>query len=1457
MNQLSTRKTLAPIFVFMLTILAAMGGLLLETGSSRAGIYDGGSEVTYKEYWIPHSEFTGSCDSNSGGSWYVEPGACSKDLELIITDKITDAAKVEIYIDLWRARDGFAATYKVNDGPIRHAAVGSDWSRTPYVAEIPLGELKTGTNIITIGSLSGSLYHAHDISFRVYFDSDNKIYKANDQVIEAANIAGFTVDDGGGAVDANSGGTLDVDGNTVTFKVTTAYTGTGLIEVHGYYFGYDEDNDGLFGDWHNRNRNNKNPGGLAANPDTGGTIDHIGTTKITGAGTYTIVWDLKHVVEQSGVKFKVRIVDAEGVARDAAGGESAAFSLQRMGNDTALMIPNFEDGILHHSGIAPDIITREIILPADISHFDEAYLISSFWEDVKISINGGPDIWASNGDPYELSIKDLAGVGALNPLTNTISYKYANNGFGSFVEKPGPMIVLRDSDGGGSDTTPPVAYQPMPAAGTSTAKVNTDISLGLYDLEAGVDTSTIQMTVNGASVTPAIVPQGGNAIITYDPPVDFVPGQAITVTVVAADLAGNTMSQASYSFSIQALTSLVSDDFNSCALDPLLWSFYDPVAGTTAASAVVANGTQLKIIVPEGDVHDLWHTNTNAPRVTQPINNSDFSMEVKFDSVVTDTFQMQGLIVEEDADSFVRYNIQHAGPGLVEFVVAAYDNEDAILDSSDQLYFDKIAISNTAPYMMIERIGETWKTFHKFAAVDAWVKNAEFDLSLNPVSPVAAGVFAGNASVDIHNFPAPAHTAVVDYIFNTSAIIDPEDPVAPSVTVNWTPQNAGTVVKDVACGNPVQLTAIPEPGWELGTWGGAYTGSDNPAVVTFGYSETITATFVPASYTLNTVVMPPEGGVAAVSPEQATYAYAAVVDLSATSSTGWTFTGWGGGLNDPGANTSITMTGDITATASFEPIPYTVTVNSTGDGTGNVTTDAENTPGGYIYGTQVTLTAMPDSESTFGGWSGDSSESAISTTLVITGHMNVNALFNDRSITVNVTESGTGSGTVTVSDPANGSFYEIGETVTLTAIPDAGSSFAGWTGGTTSSVSSISVELTGDLSVDAAFTQDGYTLTVINIGSGTGQTSPTTSSGYGNGDVVSLSATPDIGSTFTGWGGDETGVESTIDVTMDGNKTIEAHFDLETYTLTAISGGTGSGVVSPESGTSFVHGSEITVEAIPDPGSQFVGWIGDKVSTDRAISVTMESDLSLEAIFSQLIYGITVTTNGDGNGFVAYSQPTTNGGYVHGDSVTITATANVGTFAGWSGDISGLANPTTFLLTRDMNITASFIQDPLSVSVTTNGEGSVDLEPNRTLFQMGEQVTFTAKPEVGWSFVAWGGELTGTANPIQLTVASDHNVSAIFTMDSYELDVISGNSAGGSVSVDIPGPYTYGQKVTLSAVAAPGYEFGGWSSNAELTDEQKMSPVLEIAVTGNHQYIATFGIPTGSSTEPALYLPVR
>jgi hypothetical protein len=178
----------------------------------------------------------------------------------------------------------------------------------------------------------------------------------------------------------------------------------------------------------------------------------------------------------------------------------------------------------------------------------------------------------------------------------------------------------------------------------------------------------------------------------------------------------------------------------------------------------------------------------------------------------------------------------------------------------------------------------------------------------------------------------------------------------------------------------------------------------------------------------------------------------------------------------------------------------------------------------------------------------------------------------DTNPTFTVARSGSGTGTVT-SSPAGidcgidcAHNFALGTTVTLTADPGSFSIFTGWSGACSGVSQNCTVLVDGAKSVTATFETQGsaFTLTVSKAGSGAGTvtSSPagincgsTCQATYASGTMVTLTATPDAGSTFTGWSGACTGTGSCT-VTMNAARAVTATFGpagprgLDFYTVT-------------------------------------------------------------------------------------------------------------------------------------------------------------------------------------------------------------------------------------------------------------------------------------------------------------------
>ncbi len=204
----------------------------------------------------------------------------------------------------------------------------------------------------------------------------------------------------------------------------------------------------------------------------------------------------------------------------------------------------------------------------------------------------------------------------------------------------------------------------------------------------------------------------------------------------------------------------------------------------------------------------------------------------------------------------------------------------------------------------------------------------------------------------------------------------------------------------------------------------------------------------------------------------------------------------------------------------------------------------------YNHRTVVTLTEVPDSSSLFGGWSGACSGGATTCIVSMDDPKTAVATFTLRTYPLSVTKTGTGSGSVTSTPPGIdcgadcAETYDHGTSVTLAALPAAGSVFRGWTGD--GDCADGRVLMTAAHACDARF---DILLTVAKTGTGAGRVTSAPAGidcgddceeAYALGAEVALSATPDEGSRFSGWSGDADCLDGAL--TMSASRTCVAAF---------------------------------------------------------------------------------------------------------------------------------------------------------------------------------------------------------------------------------------------------------------------------------------------------------------------------
>src|SRR5690606_867905 len=125
-------------------------------------------------------------------------------------------------------------------------------------------------------------------------------------------------------------------------------------------------------------------------------------------------------------------------------------------------------------------------------------------------------------------------------------------------------------------------------------------------------------------------------------------------------------------------------------------------------------------------------------------------------------------------------------------------------------------ILNSAPiHMRVTRVDSLWSVSYSYDGT-TWIAGGSF---AHPMTVTKSGVFGANHGLS----NIPAHTAIVDYFFNSASPIVPEDGATGGFTVAVNKVGQGNVTLNpakpsYACGEKVTLTAVPTNGWTFNGW---------------------------------------------------------------------------------------------------------------------------------------------------------------------------------------------------------------------------------------------------------------------------------------------------------------------------------------------------------------------------------------------------------------------------------------------------------------------------------------------------------------------------------------------------------------------------------------------------------------------------------------------------------------
>lgn len=575
-----------------------------------------------------------------------------------------------------------------------------------------------------------------------------------------------------------------------------------------------------------------------------------------------------------------------------------------------------------------------------------------------------------------------------------------------------------------------------------------------------------------------------------------------------------------------------------------------------------------------------------------------------------------------------------------------------------------------------------------------------------------------------------------------------------SATVN--PTEAGTIT---GAGNydhfsTCTLTVTPNYGYTFVNWtlNGNAVGTEITISFTVTGEAAYVANFTPTSYTINATADPTEGGTVSGA---GSHNYNTTCTLTATANTGYTFVNWtcGSTVVSTDPTYSFTVTGDTTYVAHFSLNNYAITVTANPAAGGTVTG-----AGNYDHGATVTLNASANDGYAFINWTLNNEEVSTNASYSFTATADAAYVANFGQDTCVI---------AAVADPIEGGIiegagtYDLGATVTLTAIPNAGYEFVNWTLDSTvvATTATYSFNAMVDASYVAHFALIDYTITATAdpaVGgtiSGAGE--------YHLGDICTLIATPNVHYTFVNWtlNGEEVSTNANFSFPVSGNANYVAHF-VQVYHVNAICTPEGSGNLFGM-GT-YVVNDLCTLSATARPGHVFMKWTtedGTLVTSSHSFSFTVTEDVTYIAVFIVNEHEITVSASPAQGG-------TVDGGgiYSHGQTATITAMPNDGyVFVNWlkNGVVVSEEPEYSFHVLHNAAYTATFAPLSFQILASVDPTEGGSITGTGTYF-FGETATLNVVLNDNYIFDNWteDGQVVSTNQIYSFVVTGDRTLVA-------------------------------------------------------------------------------------------------
>lgn len=571
-------------------------------------------------------------------------------------------------------------------------------------------------------------------------------------------------------------------------------------------------------------------------------------------------------------------------------------------------------------------------------------------------------------------------------------------------------------------------------------------------------------------------------------------------------------------------------------------------------------------------------------------------------------------------------------------------------------------------------------------------------------------------------------------------------------------------------------------------------------------------------------------------------------------------------------NFAVVKENGTSIVAQFKLKRYALTVMAPGEG-GSIIADS----GLYEHNKKYTIEAFPDSQFNFTGWRCSpqtnakiENAAAASTTVELTGAVNLYAQFERIPLLLTITTVGEGSGTVTVNDSAvDGSdtlLHSLG--YRLNAVAVHGSCFDHWeadanvkvTGDTTASAVEVKMA-EGNGNIRAVFKLMTYTVTLEKDSNGTVEPKPgTVQVQYGTSKVFTAMPYKLAGYKVEKWemtNAPETAyrintlTDTSIALTVYDSiaeAVLKVHFIKKQYELTV------ENPVDEKSGTVgsmylgvrlVDHGFKYPIKATPNYGYDSLRWIVGNISTvypslndstPDYIALWGGND-TVRPLFKSKNYTLTIVVD---NPVMGSTDRGSSVSVNHFDSVSITATPkSMHRFDHWStSDTSIVVHPmqshTAMIKAHSAGtVSAHFVRiDTLTI---LRSDGGMPVDDVQYVLDFGVSHIVEADPKDGYEFDRWrlvSGTVddsvfvSGSPSTVVYCAGVNVTLQPVYRLKQYLLTVLKTPlSADATVAPQSGVMVDHGVVYDCSATPQFPFQFVQWSTPApaaiKMADPQK------------------------------------